>query len=65
MVSFEQPPHPHPYGLCPHESPFFTPQMVRNAVDWFQFGKAQYHDGLVIEHFVYARDILLPLLAHI
>ena len=30
-----------------------------------QFGKAQDHDGLVGEHFIYARDTLLPFLAHI
>ena len=55
-----QPPLPHP-----HESTFFTPQNVRNAIDQLQFGKVQDHDGLVGGHFIYARDTLLPLLAHI
>ena len=60
-----QPPPPHPHGSCPHESTFFTPQNVRNVIDRLQFEKAQDHDGLVGEHFIYARDTLLPLLAHI
>ena len=42
---------------------FFTPQNVRNAIDRLQFGKAQDHDGLGAEHFIYARDTLLSLLA--
>ena len=49
----------------PHESTFFTPQSVRNPIDRLQFGKAQDRDGLVGDHFIYARDTLLPLLAHI
>ena len=58
---------PHLHGLLPHASTFFTIQNVRNAIDWLQFGKAQDHNGLVYEHFIYTRDIvvLLPLLAHI
>ena len=56
---------PHPHGSTPDKSTFFTPQNVRNAIDWLQFGTAQDHDGLVGEHFIYARNILLPLLAHI
>ena len=36
-----QPPFPHPHGSCLHESNFFTPQNVRNAIDWLQFGKAK------------------------
>ena len=60
-----QPPLPHPNASRPHESTLFTPRNVRNAIDRLQFGKAQDHDGLVGEHFIYARDTLLPLLAHI
>ena len=36
-----QPPFPHPPGTFPHESTLFTPQNVRNAMDWLNFGKAQ------------------------
>ena len=36
--------------------------MSLSAID---FGNAQDHDGLVDEHFIYACDILLLLLAHI
>ena len=50
--------------LLPHESTFFTPQNVRKAIDLLQFGKAQDHDGLATEHFIYAQDIFLPLLAY-
>ena len=60
-----QPPLPQPHGSRPHKSTFFTLQNVRNAIDQLQFGKAQDHDGLFGEHFIYARDTLLPLLAHI
>ena len=42
-------PLPHPHGSCPHESTFFTPQNVRNAIDRLHFGKAKDHDGLVGE----------------
>ena len=49
----------------PHESTFLTPQNVRKAIDRLQFGKAHDHDGFVGEQFIYALDILLPLLAHI
>ena len=56
---------PHPHGSRPHESIYFTPQNVRNAIDQLHFGKAQDHDGLVGEYFIYSCDILLPLLAHI
>ena len=58
-----QPPLTHTHCSHPHESALFTPQNVRNAIDRLQFGKAQDHDGLVGKHFIYARDILLPLLA--
>ena len=60
-----QPPLPHPRGSRPHESTSFTPQNIGNAIDWLQFGKGQDHDGLVGDHFIYAHDILLPLLANI
>ena len=49
-----QPPLPQPHGSRPHKSTFFTLQNVRNAIDQLQFGKAQDHDGLVGEHFIYA-----------
>mgnify|MGYP006973832052 FL=1 len=49
----------------PHESTFFTPQNEGNVIDQLQIGKAQDHDGLVDEHLIYAKDILLLLLAHI
>ena len=55
---------PHPHGH-PHESSFFSPQNVRNTIDQLQFGKAQDHDGLVGEYFIYAYEILFPLLGHI
>ena len=51
--------------LSPQNGSTFFTQNVKNAIDWLQFGKAQDHDGLVGEHFIYARDTLLPLRAHI
>ena len=57
-----QPLLPHPHGSHPRESTFFTPRNVIGAIDRLQFGKAQDHDGLVGEYFIYARDIWLPLL---
>ena len=64
-VLYDIPRQPPPHGPLPHESTFFTSQNVRNAIDWLQFGKAQDHDGLVGEHFIYACDTLLPFLAYI
>ena len=49
----------------PHESSFYTPQKIRNAIDWLQFKKAQDHHGFAGEHFIYAHDILLFLLAYV
>ena len=37
-----------------HVNPAFLLQIVRNAIDCLQFGKAQDHDGLVGECFIYA-----------
>lgn len=39
--------------------------MVLDAIDRLQNGKAQDHDGLVGEHFSYARDTLALLIVHV
>ena len=56
---------PHPHRLHAHESTFFTLQKVRNAIDGLQFGMAQNHEGFLDDHFIYARDTFLSILAHI
>ncbi|MCO5570021.1 hypothetical protein L7F22_023735 [Adiantum nelumboides] len=45
-------------------SDFFTAPMVAEAIGRLQHGRAQDHDGLVGEHFIYACRELAPLLAH-
>ena len=42
-----------------------NPQKARNAIDWIQFGNAQDQNELVGEHFIYAHDSMVPLLAYI
>ena len=39
--------------------------MVKKAIDKMRTGRAYDHDGLVVEHFVHARDLLAELLAMI
>ena len=41
-----------------------SPKNERNDIDWLQFLKAQGHDELVNEHFIYPVHTLLPLQGH-
>ena len=45
-----------------HVLTFFNTQKIKNPINRLQFKKAQYHDDLVREYFIYACEILIPLL---
>ena len=58
-----QEPLPDPTEPCPPTSTFFTAEMVKRAIDRMKTGRAYDHDGLVAEHFIHARDMLVEILA--
>ncbi|MCO5551840.1 hypothetical protein L7F22_005344 [Adiantum nelumboides] len=58
-----QDPLPDPTEPCPPTSTFFTTDMVKRAIDKMKTGKAYDHDGLVAEHLIHARDMLVKVLA--
>ncbi|KAH7440397.1 hypothetical protein KP509_04G105200 [Ceratopteris richardii] len=47
---------------CPATSTFFTARMVQRAIDRMRTGRAYDHDGLVAEHSIHARDMLMEVL---
>ena len=51
--------------ICPLDPPLFYPTRGEKCHCRLQFGRAQDHAGLVGEHFIYAHDTLLSLLANI
>ncbi|MCO5563615.1 hypothetical protein L7F22_017262 [Adiantum nelumboides] len=57
------PPLPDPLEPCSETCPFYTAERVRKAIDRMKTGRAHDHDGLVAEHFIHARDMLVELLA--
>ena len=58
-----QEPLPDPREPCPATSTFFTTEMVHRAIDRMRTGRSYDHDGLVAEHFIHARDLLMEVLA--
>ena len=54
-------PTPPPIGFMPTWIHLFNSKKCKKCHYWLQFGKAQDHDELVDEHFIYARDTLLLL----
>ena len=54
-----QPPLPDPPEPCPATSTFYTTEMVKKAIDRMRTRRAYDHDGLVAEHLIHARDLLL------
>eukprot|EP00250_Pteridium_aquilinum_P004691 c14891_g1_i2 orf=2-1366(-) len=58
-----QDPLPDPTEPCPPTSTFFTTGMVKRAIGRMRTSRAYDHDGLVAEHFIHARDMLVEVLA--
>ena len=58
-----QDPLPDPTEPCPPTSTFFTIEKVKRAIDKMRTSRAYDHDGLVAEHFIHARDMLVEVLA--
>ena len=54
---------PDPQQPCPKSSTFFTTNMVKKSIDKMKTSRAYDHDGLVVEHFIHATDMLVVPLA--
>ena len=60
-----QPPLLDPPEPCPATSTFFTTKMVKKAIERMRTRRAYDHDGLVAEHLIHARDLLLEVFAQL
>lgn len=59
----EQPPLLAPPKSCTQTYTFFRVEMVKKVFGRLGLGRSHYHNGLVAEHFVHARNMIAYLLA--